>query len=127
MTCLDDDNLMTLTHSPIVGSEVRTPDNKVIGEISGVVLNTFTGDTPFALICLYAKSQHLKNRHIAISWDYFEDATSREQEFVLNVKRIEWKDMAYFNSEYQLSQSEPLPAVASQQIWAGHYVSYSNQ
>ncbi len=127
MTYIDEDNLMILTHSPIVGSEIKTPENKVVGEISGVVLNTFTGEVPYALICLYATNKALKNRHIAISWADFEDTAAQEQEFVLNMKRIKWKDLSYFNPGFQSSQNEPLADVSSQQVWGGHYTSYANQ
>lgn len=118
MNYIDEDNLMILTHSPVVGSVVKTPENKTIGEISGVILNTFTGDTPLALVCLYADKSQRKSRYIAISWDHFEDNASQIQEFVLDIKRVKWKDLSYFNHGYQTSQNEPLPNITSQHIWA---------
>ena len=127
MNYIDEDNLMILTHSPIVGSAVKTPDNKVIGEISGVMLNTFTGDVPYALVSLYANNKSLKNRHIAISWKDFEDKVSQKQEFVLDVKKIKWKDLAYFNPGYESFQNEAMNSTSSQQIWNDQYASYANQ
>lgn len=130
MNYIDEDNLMIIHASPIVGTVVKTPHNETIGEISGVILNTITGDVPFVLLSLHEKYGKIKGQHIAVSWEDFEGNTPHPQEYILNLKKIKWQDMPRFNSGYQsaYSQYELMDTVHnSQKNWPKQYRSYSNR
>ena len=129
MTYIDEENLMIITASPIVGAVVKTPHNETIGEISGVILNTSTGEVPFALLSLNDNTNKTKYKHIAISWRDFEGNTAHSQEYILDLKKIKWQDLPHFNSGYQpaYSQYEPMDTVhTSQGGWPKQYPPYSN-
>jgi hypothetical protein len=130
MTYIDEDNLMIITTAPMVGAVVKTPHNESIGEISGVILNTSTGDVPFVLLSLNDNNNKTKGQHIAISWEDFEGNTLHSQEYILDLKKIKWQDIPHFNSGYQpaYSQYELMGTVhTSQGRWPKPYQSYSNQ
>lgn len=120
MTNIDKDNLMTITASPIVGSVVKTPQDKTIGEISGVILNTITGEVPFALLTLDDNNSETKGKQIAISWEDFEDNSGHSQEFILDQNKVDWHDLPQFNAGYQppYSQHELMDSIPFIHGWA---------
>lgn len=95
----DNHHYITITVSPIVGTNVKTRDDEPIGEISGVVLDTRTGNAPYVVLGLNAKNITAHRKYIMLSWESIHSNAHQPQEFILDIDKNKLENLPGFYSE----------------------------
>lgn len=95
----DNNHYITITVSPIVGTRIITKDKEPVGEITGVILDTKTGNSPYVIIELDPKIVASIRKHIMLSWEAIHSNAHQPQEFILDIDKNKLKSLPGFYSD----------------------------
>ena len=98
---IDSNRYLTISVSPIVGTLVRTSDKEKVGEISGVVVDTKTGNAPYVVLALDTQPHTSNRKYIILSWKRFTANTPQQHEFMLNIDKSRLKNLHGCYSDYK--------------------------
>jgi len=106
---IDNHHYITVTASPVVGTIVKTTNDKIIGEISGVVVDTKSGKAPYAVLALDNQFKIRNRQHILLSWKRLSCHASHQHAFILNVDNNKLSKLHdYFADAAQYTIGKPL-------------------